>query len=802
MLKSFTFVTLNLVMFKIRTLSASLVVFLCLSIVQTMAQANFILQKGINLSVSVNQSEADVVKTAIEIFSCDYQQVFQGKVISAASGNILIGTIGKNNEAEKLVSSSDLQELKAKREGFLLSVKDGKLIVLGSDKRGTAYGILEISRLMGVSPWEWWADSPIAIKDKVTLKNGFRTLQAPSVKHRGIFINDEDWGLTPWSYKNHEPSDIKGQIGPKTHARIFELLLRLRANTFWPAMHECSVAFYMTPGNKQMADKYGIYVGSSHCEPMNRNTNFEWKKAGTGEYNYITNRESILKFWEERTTQLAASDNIYTLGIRGVHDGKMQGANTVQEQKEALTQILKDQREMIKRIINPDIEKVSQVFIPYKEVLDVYNAGLEVPDDVTLMWCDDNYGYINHFPTTAERNRKGGNGVYYHVSYWGRPHDYLWLSTMHPAQIFYQLKMAYDKGARDMWIINVGDIKPAEYQLEMIMDMAWSIEGIQPDKMGLDNHLKNWLQREFGKKYAEELLHIMNEYYRLAYIRKPEFMGNTRTEETNPAYKAVSDLPWSEQEINQRIADYQAIENQVKKISANIPDSKQSAWFQLIEYPVNAAAEMNKKLLYGQLARHKKADWALSDAAYNEIVSLTNQYNALNNDKWKFMMDCSPRNLAVFRKLSHYSASTLPAPPTKPLMLLNGTDYHKFYGIKPVALGLGYERKAIAIDKLSSVDYVIHTRNSQRMSVEIALAPNHPVDGKNIRFAISLDKTPEQIVDYRTVGRSEEWKLNVLNNQAIRKIDFALTKSGKHILRIKAIDEGVVVDQIKIVENL
>lgn len=788
-------------MFKIKTLSITLTLLLCIVATQANAQVNFTFKKGNDLRVSVNKSEAEVVHTAIEIFSRDYQQVFHAKIISGSVGDVLIGTIGQNSKAEKSVTSTDLQELKSKREGFLIEVQNGKLIVLGSDKRGTAYGILEISRLIGVSPWEWWADSPISSKDKLILKNGFRTLQSPSVKHRGIFINDEDWGLTPWSYKNFEPSDIKGSIGPKTHARIFELLLRLRANTFWPAMHECSVAFYMTPGNKQMADKYGIYVGTSHCEPMMRNTNAEWKKVGKGDYNYLTNRDNILNFWDERTTELAGSDNIYTLGIRGVHDGKMQGANTVQEQKEAIAQILKDQREMIKRIVNPDVEKVSQVFIPYKEVLDVYNAGLEVPEDVTLMWCDDNYGYINHFPTSAERNRKGGNGVYYHISYWGRPHDYLWLATTHPAQMYYQMKMAYDKGARDMWIINVGDIKPAEYQLEFLMDMAWNIGAIQPDKKGLDKHLENWLQREFGKKHATDLLHIMNEYYRLAYIRKPEFMGNTRTEESNPAYKVVSDLPWSEQEINQRMADYQAIENQIKNISGSIPLSKKSAWFQLIEYPVVASSELNKKIMYGQLARHGKANWSLSDKAFEAVAALTKQYNELNNGKWKYMMNFQPRNQSVFSKLPHDTVSTPLMQSSKPLLLLNGIDYKNFEGTKPVVLGHGYERKAICIEKNTTVNYVFKANAGQKITVEIALAPNHPVEGKAIRFAVSLDNEPEQLVDFRTMGRSEEWKLNVLSNQAIRKIDFDRNKAGKHRLSIKAVDEGVVLDQIKVVEK-
>jgi hypothetical protein len=772
----------------------------CLSQFIIAQNKTFDFRNGSELKVQIDKNEPEVVHTALEMFYNDYQQVFQGKVITGTDGNVLIGTLGLNSAAEKKVNSADIQELKTKREGFLVTVQKGKLIVLGSDKRGTAYGILEISRLIGVSPWQWWADSPVAVLQKLSLNNGFRTLESPSVKQRGIFINDEDWGMNPWSYKNYEPSDIKGQIGPKTHARIFELLLRLRANTFWPAMHTCSRAFYLTPGNKQMADKYGIYIGTSHCEPMLRNTNAEWNHNMSGEYDYVHNRDSVLNFWEKRTTELTGSDNIYTLGIRGVHDGKMLGANTIQEQKDAITHVLKDQREMIRKIVNPDLEKVAQVFIPYKEVLDVYNAGLEVPEDVTLMWCDDNYGYINHFPNSVERNRKGGNGVYYHISYWGRPHDYLWLATSHPAQIYYQLKLAYDKGARDMWIINVGDIKPAEYQLELLMDMAWDMDAISNNAKGLENHLQNFLQREFGKIQSDDLLQIMNEHYRLAYIRKPEFMGNTRTEEADPAYKIVSDLPWSEQEINQRINEYQQIENKVRKLSITIPDAKKDAWFQLVEYPVMAAAEMNKKHLFGQLARHSKADWSLSDAAYDEVAALTKKYNELAGGKWKYMMDAHPRDQAVFKKLPHETGTKSLIQSPKPIYLFNGSEYQSFQGEKPVSLGIGYSRKAINLGVNSSVNYDFRTKTAVA-EVEIAMAPNHPVEGTAIRFAISVDGVSEQIINYRTVGRSEEWKQNVLRNQAIRTINFALKLTGKHTLKIKALDEGVVLDQIKIFEK-
>lgn len=757
-------------------------------------------RNGKQLKVNMSEKESQVVKTAFEILQSDYSRVFHSEIIlSKSKADVIVGTIGLGSKAEKLAGKTEVKELKQKREGFLIIVKNKFLIVLGSDKRGTAYGLLELSRMMGVSPWEWWADSPMETKERLYFSNGFRLSQAPSVKHRGIFINDEDWGMMPWSSMNFEPSEVKGRIGPKTHAKIFELLLRLRANTFWPAMHDCSEAFYLTPGNREMADKYGIYIGTSHCEPMLRNTNAEWKIAGTGIYDFVNNRSNVLKFWEERTRELAGSDNIYTLGIRGVHDSKMLGANTLQEQKDALDLVIAAQRKMISEIVNPDVTKVSQVFIPYKEVLDVYKIGLKVPDDVTLMWTDDNYGYIRHFPDSVESARKGGNGVYNHVSYWGRPHDYLWLASQHPALVYTQMKLAYDKGARDMWILNVGDIKPAEYLTELFMDMAWDINSIENNIQGIDNHLMHWLEREFGNNNASDLLWVMNEYYRLAYIRKPEFMGNTRTEENDPAWKIVKDLPWSENEINERIAQYKAIENKVSEISKNIPNEKRDAWFQLIEYPVKAAAAMNYKHLYGQLARHGKADWQLSDAAYNEIVKLTEKYNSLANGKWRLMMDFRPRRLAVFDKIPKTLATS--AMVSEPVIIKkwNGADYDAFIGEKPVLHGLGYERKAVSLSPNTTLVYNFESAETDSLKIIVALAPNHPVNGKNLRFAISVNDEKPQVIDYQTQGRSEDWKENVLRNQAIRTSIHRITKAGKQILKITAIDEGVILDQVKII---
>ena len=760
--------------------------------VTQICSAQFSLRSDQPIKLACDNAEEKVVQTALKLFIRDYQSVFSASAaVDARQGNIIVGTVGKSPLLKAV--SADVSALAGKKQAFLLQVlPDGKLLVVGSDSHGTAYGIMELSRLIGVSPWEWWADVTPEKKISFVLPAEYQTLQSPSVEYRGIFINDEDWGLMPWSSQTYEPSDIKGHIGPKTNARIFELLLRLRANTYWPAMHECTLPFFLTEGNRKVAEEYGIFIGSSHCEPMVCSAAGEWRRRGQGDYDYVNNSASVYKFWEDRVKEVAQQGNIYTLGMRGVHDGQMQGAKTVAEQKAVLERVLKDQRGLLQKYVNKDVTAIPQAFIPYKEVLDIYNAGLQVPDDVTLIWCDDNYGYIRHFPTAEERARKGGNGIYYHVSYWGRPHDYLWLGTFSPYLLHQQMKLAYDRGIQKMWVLNVGDIKPAEYQIELFLDMAWNIDEV--NEIGVTAHLKSWLGREFGSNCAEELLPAMEAHYQLSYIRKPEFMGNTREEERDPKYKVIKDLPWNEQAISERLRSYTVLSDVVERMESNIPADRQDAYFQLVKYPVQAAAQMNRKILTAQLARHSKADWKQSDAAFDSIASLTQQYNSLQNGKWNRMMDFQPRKLPVFERVEH-TAATEPMM-TDRKMLCKWNAMECTYG-KPVPYeGLGYERKAAGIRKGSSLTFAFDDYGKDSVEVEIRLLPSHPLDEKQLRFAISVDEAVPQTVSYETKGRSEEWKENVLRTQAIRKVTLPINKQASHKLVITALDEGVVLDQV------
>ena len=341
--------------------------------------------------------------------------------------------------------------------------------------------------------------------------------------------------------------------------------------------------------------------------------------------------------------------------MRGIHDGRMEGASNVSEYLNGLRQVIADQRDILARNIDSDVTRVPQIFIPYKEVLEVYDAGLEVPDDVTLIWCDDNYGYIRRLSNAEEQKRSGGSGVYYHVSYWGRPHDYLWIASTQPALMWLELQRAYEYGARQMWILNVGDIKPADYLTEMCMDMAWNIKSIPTGATA--SHLEAWMKRTFGDNPGEQLADVMNQYYELAFIRRPEFMGWSQTEPTTQVNDSEFNPFEMGDEIATRLEAYRKLDSTVQALASKIPTRLQDAYFELVEYPVRGAAQMNAKHLNAQMARLLQAHQIKaaekyaekSTQAYQEIVALTERYNtATAGGKWNNMMSMAPRNLPVF----------------------------------------------------------------------------------------------------------------------------------------------------------
>lgn len=759
---------------------------------------DFVVRSGQPVCLSVCGATRPVVQTACDMFAGDVRLVLSSDVVMAGPG----------------VKRADIEVRKDSAlgwEGFEISVDaDGTLVVRGGDDHGMAYGLLEVSRLLGVSPWEWWADVLPEKKSVFVVPESYVTSQRPSVRYRGIFINDEDWGLMPWSSGTLEPGNARGVVGPVTNSRIFELLLRLRANYYWPAMHECTVPFFLTEGNREVAEKYGIYIGGSHCEPMASSTAGEWRRRGKGEYDYVNNAGNVRSFWAERLAEVGSQEILYTVGMRGVHDGKMNGASTVAEQKEVLGRVISDQRDLLRQYVDRDVTRVPQVFIPYKEVLDVYKDGLDVPEDITLMWCDDNYGYVTHFPDSAERLRPGGNGIYYHVSYWGRPFDYLWLGTFSPYLLYHQMSKAYDYGIRQIWVLNVGDLKPAEYQIELFLDMAWSLPDVR--SLGVEGHMRRFYGREFGDENSAELASIMSEHYRLAYVRKPEFMAGTRTEEADRVlWDKWHEQPWTDRYVDGRLADYASLAKRARAVAGFIPEERRSAYLQLVEYPVLCSNYMNRKVLVAQKARHTSSEadslWRESDAAYDSIVDMTALYNRGydGRGKWNGIMDMRPRRLSAFDKAPRECVSY-----EGDRELQTGDDCLVLNAAEPTAgrltpvPGLGYEGGAAELEKGGQVKYKFRLKDftasrkdlSDSVVVELRFVPTHPVDGSRLAVDVAFDDVPVGTLAYQTQGRSEEWKRNVLRSQTVRRITVPLSCARSHTLSLKAQTLGVVLDQI------
>lgn len=749
-------------------------------------------------NIIFDQSEEQVVHTAVDIFKSDLENV-SDENISSDKSELIIGTIGKSKSVDGLIKKRQIsvKDIKGKWEAFkIVCLDDNRLAVLGSDSRGTAYGVLELSRMMGVSPWEWWADVTPEKKSEVLIEKGVVTVQSPSVQYRGIFLNDEDWALVPWSSKNYEPVGISGHIGPKTYSKIFELLLRLRANTLWPAMHEPTTPFYTVEGNREAAQKYGIVIGTSHCEPMMRNNAGEWYKAKIGRYNFKTNRDNIINYWAERLKYVAGTETFMTVGMRGVHDGRMEGIKTTEEYRDALHEVLDVQTDLLKEYINPDVKKIPQTIVLYKEVLNVYRSGLEVPDYVTLMWTDDNHGHIANLSNKEEQKRKGGSGIYYHISYWGSPHDYLWLCTTSPALINMQMRRAWDYNARKIWILNVGDIKPAEYDTELFMDMAWNINSI--DNSNLSDHLRNWASREFGEKNADEIVSIMNEYYRLAAIRRPEHMGFNMVEIWG--YPRGGLMPnkipdFTEGEAKQRIEDYDRIEKAVIKLSASIPANRKDAFFQLVEYPVRAASQMNKKFL-------KTGQDALN--AYYEIVKLTDYYNKkMSGGKWNYFMDMKPRDLPVFEPAIYtHKDDKLFRPDPEFNLVIDGNKFVSNNGGYTVYKGLGHSANATMIDKNASLEYNFNVNKSSEYKLNIGFVPMQPANGGDLRVEVALNGNILGTFSIHEDPFTKEWRENILQNQAYITLPVKLENGNNNVLTVKALDNDIIIDRIKLTSNI
>ena len=772
-----------------------------------------------------DDKDAEVVLTVIDCLMSDLKAVTKKTFLkykaepTSLKAPIIVGTIGQSSHIDQLIADGkiDISGVEGQWEAFGLQVVDNPLegveralAIFGSQPRGTAYGMFELSRMIGVSPWIYWADVTPATKTQLYVTPGRHVVGSPSVKFRGIFLNDEDFGLRPWAAKKMDTN--LNNFGPKTYAAIMELLLRLRANTLWPAMHAGSRAFWFEKTNIPLITKYDIYMGSSHCEQMLRDNEYEWGKTGdkfgghgNDDWVWHSNQEMIKRYWAERVGESRGKNAIYTLGMRGIHDSGINGYNSTAERVAALTEIIAYQRQLLADSIG-DPTTIPQIFIPYKEVLDCYNAGLQVPEDVTLMWVDDNHGYIRQMPNQAEQARSGGNAIYYHLSYWGSPDSYLWLSSISPSLCSYELCKAYAQGIQDQWIINVGDIKPAEEELEFCMDLAWDINSWTPEKAY--KYTRDWAARTFGEDYADDINEIKMAYYRLGIAAKPEHVQLCHFDHSNA-------------EIDARIAEYQELYNKVVALRSRIPSSLRNAYYELLEYPVCACTDQNIKILRARQSfvyawagqREKALDYAQkAQTAFNEIVTLTTKYNTgIASGKWQGMMDYKPNNWSQHLMPAVATANDVAGQQstiTQPdVHIIAGGCYDQTSPTVKILHGLGIQGSTATVWPLdmtaytsaNAAPYAEYTLPVQKglNVIQVRCLPTFRLNtAYDIRAGISVDGKAATVISIKQTERTESWDETVAQGYIPAAVHYTSSEDKTVRVRVSFMDPGLCVSAL------
>ncbi len=548
---------------------------------------------------------------------------------------VIIGTLGKNALIDRLVREKklDVTGIAGKWEAFLTQVVDAPapgidraLVIAGSDKRGTIYGIYDLSSQIGVSPWYWWADVPVRQQSSLFVLPGRHTLGEPAVKYRGIFFNDEAPGMSGWAKEKF------GGINHQMYEKAFELILRLKGNYLWPAMW--GNAFNDDDKvDPALADEYGVVMGTSHHEPMDR-AQQEWKRYGKGPWNYATNDSVLGDFWTQGIKNMGSHETIVTVGMRGDGDAPMVVGGDLDANIKLLERIVKDQRSIITKVTGKDPSATPQDWALYKEVQDYYDKGMRVPDDVTLLFSDDNWGNIRRLPQGKDTLRAGGFGIYYHFDYVGGPRNYKWLNTNPISRTWEQMHLAYEYGARQIWIVNVGDLKPMEFPISFFLDYAWNPNKWPADK--LPEYTRQWAAQQFGPAHAAEIADLITTDLKFAARRKPELVDTATYSLTNF------------DEAERVVAAYDTLRSKAERLAKVLPPSDHDAYYQLVQHPIEALANLNhlyvdvaKNRLYAVQGRASTND--LADQArklFEHDAEITAYYNTqVAGGKWDHMMD-------------------------------------------------------------------------------------------------------------------------------------------------------------------
>ena len=756
------------------------------------------------------------VRIAVENLRKDFKAV-----TGSTNAPIIVGTVGKSKFAKKYKQLS--KELSGKWEQYLIFTDKGKLVILGSDKRGTIYGIYELSKQIGVSPWYWMADAPIQKHEQLFARSGIYTDGEPKVKYRGIFINDEWPSFGTWCQNQF------GGINSKAYAHIFELMLRLKANYFWPAMWD-SRFNEDDPLSPQIADEMGIVMGTSHHEPMMRaHKEYVYRKDSIGAWDYSTNKQNLDRFFEEGLERNKHYDNLITIGMRGDGDVAMGNGNDEDNMK-VLKDVVDGQRKIIERVYKKPASQIPQLWAIFTEVQRYYDAGFTVPDDVTLLFCDNNWGYIRRTGPEKEQSRKGGMGMYYHIDMNGGPWNDRWVNTTTAAKIREQLNLAYQTGINRIWIINVGDLKPKEMPIDFILNYAWNPDKYPADK--IDQYMVDWARSIFGGEYAKEIADIVTEYSKMNLERKPEVQRvgiySVETGEAQRMYER-----WDE------------LEKRTLSLSKKMPMEMQDAFYQLVEYPAVASAGVAKIYLAATMG-----DSLTMQSLFERDKQMTYKYNKeIAGGKWDGMMldkhigykMWSMPNENTLPRVNKSSATTNIT--TANEIAIMAHDYTKRTDAEDARWvflpGLGRGKGNMGIEPVTAtsrpngdgatLEYEINFSQKGKQKLALGILPTNDVNpARGLRIGIRIDNGEMQTIDARqgyvdtfneytkdNLARSkvlkplpkpasdiylsgfrQRMRSEVFDNLRWLSIDIDIPTTGTHTVKVVMIDPEIVVEKL------
>jgi len=740
---------------------------------------------------------------------------------------VLIGEIGASAALERLVAAGrfDAGDLAGQWEAYRQTVVDNPfpgvasaLVIAGADRRGAVFGTYDISERMGVSPWYWWADVPVAPRQDIFVAPGMRE-DAPKVRYRGFFLNDEDPALSGWARKAF------GGVNAAMYEHVFELLLRLKGNYLWPAMW--GKAFHVDdPGNTVLAHEMGVIMGTSHHEPLTR-AQAEWNAEAMGPWDYRANGAELRQFWrggiERMMTACGAvpCDSLVTIGMRGDGDEPMSQETAI----ELLETIVADQRAILTEVTARPAPETPQVWALYKEVQDYYDQGMRVPEDVILLFADDNWGQIRRLPQPDAAPRKGGYGVYYHFDYVGGPRSYKWLNTNQIEKTWQQMDLAWQSGARALWIVNVGDLKPMEFPLDFFMEQAWNPEAMTPAR--LQAFPRDFALQSFGDGHADEVARLLTDYARLAARRKPELVGPES---------------FASEEFTEMLEEWDRLLHSARTVAADLPEFYRPAFFQLAEHPISAVANLYR--LYYSAAMNRRLAAAgdgranrFADAVrryFAEDRAITARYHAVNGGKWDGMLNQTHIGYTGWDDPEEDvmpATVRIDAPPGDGFLIetagnagwsfsVEAPDYARAFGSEAlqwtVVPDLGRTRGAvIAMPQGQAptapadgirLEYDLHLPGGE-VPVRLLMVPTLDVRASGgIRIGISLDEGPVRILaaTLRATGvapvnpEEEAWEEAVRDNAHVLGTIFTDVAPGKHVLKVWRIDDNAVLQRIAI----